>query len=453
MNLADYAPIVVLVVVLLAVVVGGVVVFRRSRVDVPRDAAVVRTGWGGVTVVTGPSEPVLCLPYLHDSHVVPFVSRTLSLEIAGDDYASTRDRVTVTCRADVAISTLRDRDSILMQFSSEETGGSETSSLDGVLLGKCTSGIKRMLSTWDFDDLSESLVVDDLEGLKPMDRELKHQAYSTDSVVIDAIRMFDTELLDSTNVPHQETIRRRKESEQLERQKAMEQEAEAAAEAMEQLIKQVIADQQGEVDSQLASLEESQQKELTVLSSEQADVESESNEMASKLTELQDQLVAESRKEILGDDESERGKLEDERARDGAAKEAERTRRDSALKSQQEASKASEAELEAVAGEEMDRLQASSLQEAETRREEFEARNASESEQELSRLQAGQAEALGTLEQDLGSQRQQLEDAESARAGSLEEARLTTLKARAAADQQVARAAEGLGVEKTESED
>lgn len=445
--------IVVLVVVLLVVVIGGVVVYRRSRVAVPRDAAVVRTGWGGVTVVTDPSEPLLCLPSIHECHVVPFVSRTLSLEIAGDDYAATRDRVTVTCRADVAVSSLRDRDSILMQFSNEETGAGETPALDEILLGKCTSGIKRILSTRDFDDLSESLAVDDLEGLKPMDRLLAPQAYSTDSVVIDAIRMFDTELLDSTNVPHQETIRRRKENEQLERQKAMEREAEAATEALKQQINQVIAEQQGESDSRLATLGDSQQKELAVLSREQAEVESESNEMASKQMELQEQLVAESRNEILGDDENKSRKRQDQRARDGAANEAERTRRDAALKLQLEVSQASEAKLEAVVDEEMDQLQASSLQQADTRREQFEARNASESEQELAGLQADRAQALGTLEQGLSSQRQQLEEAESAREGSLEEARLATGKARAAADQQVARATERVGVEKTESED
>ncbi len=444
--------IVVLVVVLLVVVIGGVVVFRRSRVTVPRDAAVVRTGWGGVTVVTDPSDPVLCLPSIHECHVVPFVSKTLSLEIAGDDYAATRDRVTVTCRADVAVSSLRDQDSILMQFSSEETGG-DTSAMDGILLGKCTSGIKRILSTCNFDDLSESLAVDDLEGLEPMDRLLAPQAYSTDSLVIDAIQMFDTELLDSSNVPHQETIRRRKEIEQLERQKAMEREAEAATQGLKQQINQVIAEQQDESDSRLATLEDSQQKELAVLSREQAKVESESNEMSSKQTELQEQLVAESRNEILDDDENKSSLQQDKRTREGAAKEAERTRRDAALKSQREASEASEAKLEEVADEEMDQLQASSLQQAETRRDQFEARNASESEQELAGLQEVQAQALGTLEQGLSSQRQQLKEAESAHEDALQEARLATGKARAAADQQVARATEGVGVEKTESED
>jgi hypothetical protein len=437
--------VVVLLVVLLTVVVGGVVLGFRSRVGVPSNAAVVRSGWGGVTVVSGSSKPVLCLPLVHKCHVVPFVSKTLSLEIAGDDYATTHDRVTVTCRADVTISSLRDQASVLAQCASEQTGRGGTSPPDTTLLGKCTAGVKRILFTRNFDELSESLVVDDPEGLRPMSRLLAPQAYSVDSVVIDAIRMFETGSLDSTNVAHQETIRRRRERDQLERKTAMEQQAQAAGEALEQQINQSIADEARRGEARLASLEESQQQNLAILSRRQSEAEDKAKRTAATQTrEVQDQVVEESRNAILADDKNERQQQENKFDREGTTTEAKRARTASEANAKRESSVISESNREKEAVEEMDRFKASSLQEAETRRERELMRNSSESEQEVARLESSHTQALHTRQQKVADQHRRIEEAHATR----EEASQNAGLAQAEADRQVTGATEG---EETES--
>jgi hypothetical protein len=223
------------------------------RIKVPANSAVVRTGWGGLKIVTGRAASVWCWPWIHKHFIVTFTSKNLQLEIRGSESVLSKDELVVTCQAQVVLNSLRDQASILQQLRSGDSDRKSSSRMDDMLRRKCTAAIKEILLSSEYDELQGGLLLNDEQKLARLSSQIKSQGFVVETLQIDNVQVADDRDLDEGNLAHLNTIRFKAEKEQQRREENRAREMAAASARQEEKTDELIKEQENKTTAVLSA--------------------------------------------------------------------------------------------------------------------------------------------------------------------------------------------------------
>jgi hypothetical protein len=294
------------------VVAAMVFVAMRSRVKVEANSALVRTGFGGMKIVTRRSESVFCLPLLHQYRMVPFRSMTVNLEIDGGDFASTKDGLSVTCKAAISASSLRDEASILEQLMNIESGASGNRQ-EMMLQQKSTAAVKRILRARDYADLAGSLSIVDPEGLASLSSQLETQGLAAERIEIENITLIKLADIDETDLVHLKTVQFLNEVVQKELVAAQQEKLDATETKIEELTRKNIAEGAEEANEKQAVLERTSQERKSRLDQDHAKLVSAIGESGDTEIEQLEGLGESSKTDLQAKRDADRTTLDDDK--------------------------------------------------------------------------------------------------------------------------------------------
>ena len=293
------------------VVAAVVFVAMRSRVKVEANSALVRTGFGGMKIVTRRSESVFCLPLVHQYQMVPFRSMTVNLVIDGGDFASTKDGLSVTCKAVISASSLRDEASILEQLMNSESGASGDRQ-EVMLRQKSTAAVKRILRALDYADLAGSLAIVDPEGLASLSSQLETQGLTAERIEIENITLIKLADIDETDLVHLKTVQYLNEVVQKEIVEAQQEKLDAAETEIEELTRKKIAEGAEEANEKQAALERTSEEIKSRIDQDHAKLVSDMGEKGNKEIEQLEGLGESSKTDIQAKRDADKTTLDED---------------------------------------------------------------------------------------------------------------------------------------------
>ena len=224
------------------------------KIKVPANSAVVRSGWGGLKIVTGRSASVTCLPWVHKHAIVTFAAKNLELDLSEGYSAITRDQLSVTCQAQVSLKSLRDKDSILAQLRSGASDQKASKILDDTLRRKCMSGIREMIAGKDYADLQGGWMIDDPEQLARLAAKIEPQGFGIELLQIVNVALISVKNADAGDILALHVQQLQNEMEQKERIESNAADTVAANAQAEQRTKELISEGEKEAQSMMEAI-------------------------------------------------------------------------------------------------------------------------------------------------------------------------------------------------------
>ena len=283
------------------------------RIKVPANSAIVRTGWGGLKIVTGRAASVRCWPLVHKHFVVTFTSKNVPLEIRGSESILSKDELVVTCQAQVALKSLRDQDSILQQLRSGDSDRKASSRIDDMLRRKCASAVKGILANSEYAELQGGLLLNDEQTLARLSSAIKSQGFDVETLQIGNVQLADDRDLDEGNLAHLNTIRFKAEKERERREANRVREMAAASARYEEKTNDLIQEAENKTTAVLSALTEKANEIRGELKEEkQREMrEAEAVDDELELTELKQEMIAGTEKQKLNPPDERSGQPRD----------------------------------------------------------------------------------------------------------------------------------------------
>jgi hypothetical protein len=231
--------------------------------------------------------------------------------IDGGDFASTKDGLSVTCKAVISASSLRDEASILEQLMNSESGASGDRQ-EVMLRQKSTAAVKRILRALDYADLAGSLAIVDPEGLASLSSQLETQGLTAERIEIENISLIKLADIDETDLVHLKTVQYLNEVVQKEIVEAQQEKLDAAETEIEELTRKKIAEGAEEANEKQAALERTSEEIKSRIDQDHAKLVSDMGEKGNKEIEQLEGLGESSKTDIQAKRDADKTTLDED---------------------------------------------------------------------------------------------------------------------------------------------